>query len=61
MVDVNKNDPDIIKYIIKFLIGDKIVITKYFHKSSNVPYIGSITITSEDCINESNNITQEQI
>ena len=28
MVRVNKNDPDIIKYIIKFLRGNTMVVTK---------------------------------
>ena len=37
------------------------ILTKEFLKSINVPYIVSIPISSDDCINESNNITQEQI
>ena len=44
MVDLNTNDSDIIKYIIKLLIVNTMVVTNYFLKSSNVPYIGSIPI-----------------
>ena len=51
LVDANKNYPDRIKYIIKFLGGNKVVVTKEFLKSRNVPYIGSIKIYSEDYIN----------
>ena len=58
---VNTNDPDSIKYIIKFLRVNTMLVTKDFLKSSNVPDIGSITISSEYYINESKNITQEQI
>ena len=54
---VNKNDPDSIKYIIKFLRGNKMVVTKEFFKSRNVTDIGPITISSEDYTNESNNPT----
>ena len=61
LVDVNTNDVDIIKYIIKFLILIEMVVTKEFLSSSNVPDIGSIPISSEDYICESTNITQEQI
>ena len=39
LVDVNKNDPDIIKYNIKFLRENIIIITKEFLKSRNVPDI----------------------
>ena len=39
LVDVNKNNPDSIKYIIKLLRGNKTVVTKDFLKSSNVPDI----------------------
>ena len=59
--DVNTNVPDSIKYIIKFLRGNKMVITKEFLKSNNVPAIGSIPISSYDYINESNNLTQEKL
>ena len=58
LVDVNTNDVDIIKYIIKFLILIEMVVTKEFLSSSNVPDIGSIPISSEDYINKSRNITQ---
>ena len=61
LVDINTNDPDSIKDIIKFLGWNKIIIAKDFLKSSNVTDIGSIPISSEDYINWSNNITQEQI
>ena len=37
------------------------VVTKEFFNSRNVPYIGSIPISSEDYIKKSNNITQDQI
>ena len=60
-MDINTNDPDSIKYIIKFLIVNTMVINKEFLKSSNVSYIRSITIYSYEYINESNNITQEQM
>ena len=36
-------------------------VTKELLKSRNVPDIGSIKIYSDDYINESKNITQEQI
>ena len=52
LVDVNANDPDSIKKIIKFLTGNTIVVTKEFLKSSNIPDIGSIPIYLEDYINE---------
>ena len=59
LVGVNKNDTYIIKYIINFLIGNTMVVTKEFLKSSSLPYIGSILFSSEDYINESKNLTQE--
>ena len=59
--NVNTNYPDSIKYIIKFLRGNKMVITKEFLKSNNVSAIGSIPISSYDYINESNNLTQEKL
>ena len=37
------------------------ILPKEFLKSNNVPDIGSITLYSEDYINESKNLTQEQI
>ena len=49
---VNTNDPDSIKYIIKFLRVNPMLVTKDFLNSSNVPDIGSIPISSEDYINE---------
>ena len=52
MVGVNTNDPDTIKYIIKFFRGNTMVVTQEFLKSMNVPYIGSIPIYLEDYINE---------
>ena len=42
MLDVNKNDSCIIKYIINLFIGNKMVVTKDFPKSRNVPDIVSI-------------------
>ena len=61
MVDVNKNDLDIIKYIINLLRGNKMVVTKEFLKSKNLPDIGSIPIYSEDYINKPKNPIQENI
>ena len=61
LVDVNTNYPYSIKYIIKFLIVNTMVVTKELLKSRNVSDIVPITIYSEYYINESNNITQEQI
>ena len=40
LVDVNKNDLYSIKYIIKLLMVNKMVVTKEFLKSRNVSYIG---------------------
>ena len=40
LVDINTNDPDIIRYIIEFLIGNDMVVTKEFIKSRNVTDIG---------------------
>ena len=37
------------------------VFTKDFLNSSNVPDIGYIPISPEECINESKNFTKEQI
>ena len=47
LVDINTNDPYIIKYIVKFLRGNTKIVTKEFLKSSNLPYISSIPISSE--------------
>ena len=60
-MDINKNDPDSIRYIIKLLRVNTMVVTKDFLKSINVPYIGSISISSEEYIYKSKNITQEKI
>ena len=59
LVEINKNNPDNIKHIIKLLIVNKMVLTKELFKSSNVPDIRSIPIISEEYIRESNNLTQE--
>ena len=61
LVGMNTNDPDIIKYSIKFLRVNIIILNEYFFKLRNVLYIGSITISSEDYINESKSITQEKL
>ena len=60
ILDINKNDPDSIKYRIKFLRGNIMILTKELLKSRNVPDIGSIEIYSEDYINESKNLTKEK-
>ena len=60
LVDINTNDPDRIKYIIKFLIGNTMIVTKEFFKPRNVIDIGSIPIYSEYYTNESKNLTQEK-
>ena len=57
LVDINTNYPDRTNYRNDFLRGNKKIVTKEFLKSRNVPGIGSITISSEDYINESKNIT----
>ena len=61
MVGINTNYTDSTKYRIKLSRINKMMVTKEFLKSNNVPYIGSITIYSEDYINKSKNITQEQL
>ena len=48
LVYVKTNDPDSIKYIIKFLRLNTMVVTKKFLKSSNVTDIVSTPISSED-------------
>ena len=58
MVDVDTNAPDIIKWIIKFLRG-KMVVTKELLKSRKVSDIGSIPISSEEYLNQSNNLTHD--
>ena len=57
LLDINTNDTDITNYRNDFLRGNKKIVTKEFLKSGNVPGIGLITISSEDYINESKNIT----
>ena len=59
--DINTNNSDSTKYIIKFFRGKIIMVTKYFINSSHLKDILSIPIYSEDYINESNNITQEKL
>ena len=61
LVDINTNDPDSIKYIIKFLRGNTMVVNKDILQSRNVPNIGSIPISSEDYTKESKNFTQEKL
>ena len=61
LVDIKNNDPDSTNYSIKFLRGNKMIVTKYFLESRNVPDIGYTPDSSEDYINESNNLTQEHI
>ena len=61
MIHIKTNDLDSNKYRIKFLRVDKIIVTKEFLKSRDVPDIESVTISSYDYINKSKNITQEQI
>ena len=61
LLDINTNYPDMIKYIIKFLRGNNMIVTKELLKSRNVLDMGSIPISSEDYIKESKNLTQEKI
>ena len=58
LVNINTNDKDITKYIIKLFKGSTIILTKDSLKSWNMPDIGSIPIYSEYYINESNNLTK---
>ena len=51
LAGVNKNDTNSINSTIKFLRGNKMVVTKELLKSRNVPDIESITIYSDDYIN----------
>ena len=60
-MDIDTNDPDSSKYSIKLLITNIMIVTKYFLKSRKFPDIGYIPISLEYYINESKNITQEQI
>ena len=48
MVNISTNDPDITKYIIKFLRGNTMIVTKDFFKSTPVPDIVSKLIYLED-------------
>ena len=57
-MDINRNNTDSIKYIIKFLRRNTMILTKYFLKSGNVSDFGSITFYSQDYMNESNNLTE---
>ena len=57
LVDIISNYPCSYKFISKFLRVKTMIVTKEFLKSRNVPDIGSIPISSEDYINESNNLT----
>ena len=60
LVDINTNDPYITKYSIRLFRGNTMIVTKEFPNSRNVPCIGFFPISSEDYINESNNLTQEK-
>ena len=51
LVVVNTNDLDSVEYITEFLRVNKMLVTKGFLNSGNVPYIGSIPIYPEDYIN----------
>ena len=59
-MDVNVNDPDSIKYIFNLFRLNTMVVTKYLLNSRNMPDIGSITISSDEYINESHSLKQEQ-
>ena len=61
LVDINANYLAITKYRIQLLYRNTKVVIKEFLKSINAPNISSITISSEDYINESNNITPEYL
>ena len=58
LVDTNTNDPNSTRYRIELLRGNTMIVNKESLKSMNVPDIRSITTSSEDYINEPNNITQ---
>ena len=47
LVDLNKHDLDSIKYMIRFLRVNTMLVTKELLKSKNVPCIVSIQISSE--------------
>ena len=61
LVDINTTDTDSTRYIINFSRGNTMVVNKELLKSSNVPDIVSIPISSYDYINESNNLIKVQI
>ena len=52
LVDINTNDSYSIKYIIKFLRGKKMEVTKELLKFGNVPDTVSIPITSEELLSD---------
>ena len=52
LVGINTNDPDSTKYIINFLKGNTMIVTKEFFNSRNVPDIEYIPIYSEDYKNK---------
>ena len=56
LVGINVTDSDRKKYNIKLLSGNTMLGTKDLLKERNVPYIGSITISSEDYANKSEQI-----
>ena len=60
-MEINTNDTESTNYIIKFLLRNNKLVTKDFLKNRNVPYIESIIVSSQGYINESKNLTQEQI
>ena len=61
LVNINTNDSDSIKYIIKFLRGKTMIVSKEFLKSRDVPEFWSTQISSYDYINEPDNTTQENV
>ena len=58
LVYIKTSDTESTKYIIKFLRGITMIVTKEFLKSRNVTDIGSIPIYPNDYINKSENLTQ---
>ena len=59
MVDINTNDTDRNNYRIELFRGNTMILMNKLLKPRNVTYVGSIPNSSEDYINESNNLTQE--
>ena len=51
LVNINTNYTDITKYIINFLRGNTMIVTKDFFKSTSVPDIVSKLVYLEDYIN----------